>query len=558
MAKIQRKSGGAAPKTRDSSRSATATAHCRLRLLAALAVVGFGFLLVPVTPAIAAGSAAFSLRNVAQPTHFSPNDEERCDETSGLKCDSYQLLATNIGDAATAGNLTLVDKLPLGARPLSIVSGKNSGSELELQWTCTEAEAPANQWTVSCEFKEPVQAGGYVPFIDLRVTAPAVSSGTQVNVATIEGGGAGSVTAIEETAIDSTPPLFGISDFSVLPTAADGSVSSQAGGHPWNYTITFKTPSIFAAGLGSGNAYQPLTNLKSIAAELPVGFIGNRQAVGTCTPRKLQNEQCPAASRVGTFALLAGGISDGEFGYTGGSTAEPPSALYSMVPEHGYPTEFGFNYANVSVLLYASLVRDGPGYHFRIVAPGIPSVLEASYLALTLFGDPGALNEGGSEPAFLTNPADCTAGSLAAAAVELERWEVPGQPVSASTAAYPTLSGCSGLEFKPLLRARPTTNAADSPAAAPASAPAARTSATPKRPNSAPIMPAVTPAPTTMAITTSSPATARSLPPWARWKRSRPCSNSPFPAISTSQPPTARPAASGMPRKASCSGSMSN
>jgi hypothetical protein len=127
-----------------------------------------------------------------------------------------------------------------------------------------------------------------------------------------------------------------------------------------------------------------------------------------------------------------------------------------VAPEGGYPAEFGFTFAQQTIFLYASVVHSGSGYHLRVTTPGIPSVLETSYAAITFFGEPGKLNGNKSETAFLTNPTDCPAGPLSSR-IELEPWGNPGHPQSKEATVYPGMTGCGLLRFNPSLAMAPST-----------------------------------------------------------------------------------------------------
>jgi uncharacterized repeat protein (TIGR01451 family) len=433
-----------------------------------------------VSSASAAGTAAWTVRSVAQPATFSPNDEAGCVELIVIapKCDSYQLLVTNVGDAQSNGTITLTDTLPAGIGLHAIESGTISqGSENEFgefesaqKWTCAPEAGPGqpNQsLTIVCEFSEPVPPGGYAPFLNLRLESPKTSAvGPLLNAVSITGGGTSSVASTSnETPISNNPAPFGVEHFDFGALTPDGTPSTAAGGHPWEVTAAVGVPEVISTK--GENRYQPVNNVRALATELPAGLIGNPQAQPQCTQTQLAEELCPSASRVGAYAIRAGGISEGEWSFTGnaGVTALEGgccSAVYNMVPENGYPAEFGLVYAHQTVFLYPTLIHNASGYRLRVIAPGFPSQLETSYPVVTFFGNPGNLN-GSSEVGFLTNPSNCSAGALSSN-VELESWELPGRQFTASTTAYAGLTGCSALQFHPSLTLQPDTTAADSPA----------------------------------------------------------------------------------------------
>ena len=437
----------------------TAKTHTLLTL-GVSAVVAASLLGLRVAPASASGTVGWSIRAAAEPTHFSANDRLRCEEPQE-RCDRYQLLVMNVGDEASSGTITVTDKLPAGIKPMFAYGGYSVEGRRE--WSCGQIEPVPNQWTETCEFRasspeEPVPAGGYAPFITIEVSAPtAAMSGSLKNEAAVTGGGTAAVASTsEETPISSQAPEFGVEEFAFEPVGVEGAPIPQAGAHPWEVTASIASPSVIVPPGIEGHFIQAVENLKSIAVELPAGFVGDPQAVARCTETQLRAEACPAGSRVGTFAFRGGllGGSSGEFVSTGAGGGAM-SAVYNMVPDGGYPAQFGFTVGTVPVELYASVVHGADGYHLRITSTDIPAVIEVVSAAITFFGDPGKLNGSPSEPAFLTSPVDCSAGALSSR-VELESLEDPVSREPREATAYPQLTGCDLLHFNPSLALAPS------------------------------------------------------------------------------------------------------
>ncbi|MFI5168322.1 MAG: hypothetical protein ACHQQS_17070 [Thermoanaerobaculales bacterium] len=421
--------------------------------------------------ASAAGTVAWAVHAVAEPTAFSPANASACEIRS--VCDRYQLLVANVGKETARGAVTLTDTLPAGITTLGTPESKTSSDGTE--WFCTTGAGSA---TVSCSFVDPegVRAGAYMPNLQVKVSAPGEAmAGTLRNEISVSGGGAARAgTAIVETAIDAQPPQFEASGFAFEALAPDGGVLSQAGAHPWSVTATLTTPEVDAPP-GSLSRFVAVENPKEVAVELPIGLVGDPQALAQCTENELRNAKCPPASAVGTVALLAGLASEGEFVSTGkalvSTATECCSAVYNMAPEGGYPAEFGFTYLTVPVYLYASVVHRADGYRIRIVNNGIPVILEVSGVVVTFFGDPSEVFGGSSTNAFLTNPADCSGGPLASR-LAIASWEDPTKLLSTEATVYPRhLSGCRLLRFEPSLGLAPSpaaeggTTQADAPSA---------------------------------------------------------------------------------------------
>jgi hypothetical protein len=110
----------------------------------------------------------------------------------------------------------------------------------------------------------------------------------------------------------------------------------------------------------------------------------------------------------------------------------------------------------VPIILYASVVHIGTGYHLRVADPGIPAFAQVFGTVLTFYGEPAVVEGESSEAAFLTNPTRCTPERQMAKAT-VESWENPGHPVSKEETVYPELTGCNVLQaFKPSLGFAPS------------------------------------------------------------------------------------------------------
>ncbi len=406
-----------------------------LTMFAAL-VVSLG-----VSSASAADTVAWTIRGVPQPTRFSHHDATRCEKYSG-NCDRYQLLAANVSDVASSGPITVTDKLPPG------ITTAQTPESVGGEWVCTEGT------TVTCTSEEPVLAGRDAYPITVFVTAPSVSaSGSLKNEVSITGGGTAAVASTsEETLISAQPPPFGLSELGFEVGAADGTGSAQAAAHPWQVTTSFEIPVVELPG-SEGELFEPVESMKDVVVELPLGLLGDPQAAAKCTQAELGHRQCPAGSSVGSVEIGAELTLD-RFSFSHDNSYT--SALYNMVPEGGYPAEFGFVYfGSAPIYLYASVVHSSSGYRLRIANPGLPDAVGAFGGAFTFYGEPAKIEGESSEAAFLTNPTRCTTEPQKARA-EVESWENPGHPVEEVSTVYPQLTGCNLLQFNPSLTLAPS------------------------------------------------------------------------------------------------------
>ena len=414
----------------------------------ALIVAATCGLIIGATHEAKAANVAWTIDAVSEPSTFSPTDTARCEEHV---CGRYQLLIENAGSETAGGPVTLTVKLPEGITTErgQVESGESSEGGI---WTCTTGVGVS---TLNCSFPEGAPSGGYLPNLEIVVTPP---SGTLVGTTAkaefvVEGGGAAApVVRVLTTPIAAVPDHeFELTQFAFTPGAEDGSPSTQAAGHPWQLNTTLSVSTIFSPpSAPSGNAteiannFVPTKNLKDVVVKLPMGMIGNPQAAPKCEQTALTENHCPTGSQIGEFAISGGEFELGVFEHTGHFCC---SAVYNMVPESGYPAEFGLKFAGKTITLYASVVHTLEGYALRVASTDLPAALELDTTVLTIFGDPSAADGGPSGTAFLTNPSHC--GTSVTASTRLTPWEAPGSPIEGTAVGYPSVTGCEALSFAP-------------------------------------------------------------------------------------------------------------
>jgi hypothetical protein len=394
-------------------------------------------------PAVSLASTAWSVHGVAEPSEFVPAEGNR-----------YQLLVMNTGDASSlegSEGAQLIDRLPRGLQMVAI--------ETEGAWECSQSEAAPEEWVVTCTFPEALEPGKYAPSLGINVSAPLESATPLENLVTVSGGGATvAATTSQHTSVGTAPQKFGFTDFSMEAHNANGEPETRAGGHPWQITTSLGFPWTFAPPNPNEEQLMQVENVKKVTVELPAGLVGNVLDTERCTQVKFSFGQCPKSSRVGSFAVAAGAFQTGGFRSTDNVSV---TSVYNIASEPGYPAEFAIRYLQRSVFIYVSVVHTPQGERARFTTVGIPPLLETGNIVLTLWGEPGAFNESGSEAAFITNPTDCSAGP-AVARVEAESWGNPGHPVAAETTIFQEITGCNELAslFKPTLQLAPLTGEA--------------------------------------------------------------------------------------------------
>ncbi len=460
-------------------------------------VLAAGMLLLALagTPALAAApEAGYLIESAPYPTVFTTANDSLCqgEFDSVVSCNSYLVTVRNSGSHPTDGSpITITDTLPAG------MSAQFVHLEIQKIHEVTE-EFNCSLGNIQCVYPE-VLAPGEVLDMYVYANVPPGISGSVTNAVEVSGGGVPEPTVASfQNTVSSTPGTPGLSGFALTLTGASGARDTQAGDHPAAATTSLQFTSelthggpvmtsngtVGAAGEAHGK-YDPSQDVKDVVVDLPPGFVGDTQEATQCDERELEpgvgrsgGTECPPSSAVGTVGLNIGGSPT-----SGGSTFLPTPIVYNMIPEHGYPAEFGFNLAGKAIILYATAVPSSKGYVLQVSTPGIVRFLPIDGITLSFWGVPGeaandALRGGpsGIKPvAFLTNPVDCQAGPLTATGIsdtwqDPGRWTAEGEPdlsdpawrVQSST-VYSSITGCNLLQFAPGVEVTPEVTEADEP-----------------------------------------------------------------------------------------------
>jgi hypothetical protein len=410
----------------------------------------------------AVGAPAWHLISEARPSVFAPGPLTECQRLGESVCDSYTILATNVGNQPTDGStITIADALPAGvvAKEVSGLDwAQNAQSELE----CTVVP-------LQC-VDEHVVAPDHI--VELRIHVEVTSaSGAVANQASITGGGA-TATVTDQNTVGGAPSGFDLARSEFETKGIDGAPDLQAGGHPFEQLTSVKLASVVRQG--NAEPYGPAEEPKNIVAYLPAGFIGNPLATPRCPLALLEQTRedfefgtpafgefltrCPPTSIVGAVRLSTFTVqTSGTFKAFGKTTA-----LFNLTPEQGHPAEFGFRFIDKAIILYADVVRRHREYVLRVSSPGIPAV-GLTNVEVSLYGEPGPHDgEPAAEQAFLTNPTRCTENPLMIG-VESNSWADPARWVNREDTAYPKVTGCESLQFEPQITVQPENTQADSP-----------------------------------------------------------------------------------------------
>ena len=222
-------------------------------------------------------------------------------------------------------------------------------------------------------------------------------------------------------------------------------------------------------------------DVRNIVVNLPPGFIGNNNAVPTCTSAELvdrspfgggdgQLPACPVDTAVGQISFDAGGE------HTNRVTV-PIFNIETTTP--GIVAELGFHALDTTVVLPVT-VRPGDS-GLTVTTPNVESLLEARDISFTVWGVPAAA-EHDAERQYVCEEEACTdaGGPYAAgiparpylanstscgphtASMEADSWEHPNEWSKAETVIGPVVE-CERVPFAPSIVVRPTTNTTESP-----------------------------------------------------------------------------------------------
>ena len=478
----------------------------RLARLAALAATTTVALCALAPAAGAAGAPAWEASSLATPTNFAPGGTG-----------TYDVRATNVGGAGTTGDpITILDTLPQGleyapgSAELQVRFWKEGEALPELHDfgpECSDEELSPGQVTLSCTIEQlpedKLQTAVLAPLEEVQLLIPvtvpgALAEGTELtNQVQVSGGGAGQATATSHNEASSAPAPSGFSYYRAGLSDEAGQPQTQAGSHPFQFTTSFAlNTEPGEAAATTGPCVPKLCvpaggDLKDVRVALPPGLVGNPNAITKCTAQQFttvvgrslpsgfySETACPNSSVVGVVNLK-----DVE-----GEALVFPTPLYNLVPEPGSPAQFGFQYGNLPFYIDAEL-RSGSDYGIDGVVRNTSQAKRVSAATVTFWGNPAdprhdplrgsCLIPGFKEwgfsredeecpyeaptqpkpffrlPTNCSQPMDVTMG--------FDSWTAPGSFIAQTSPALAP-GGCAALGFEPTLKARPTTDLADSPA----------------------------------------------------------------------------------------------
>ncbi len=391
------------------------------------------------------------------------------------------VVVSNLGDApidGSKGQVVIGDKLPSGLIATAIQGPLKNQTQVE----CTLA-------TLRCTF-----AGILNPYeqitvtIKVKVEKPAGTVARLSDEASVEGGGAATVSRTLEVPVSDAPLPFGAAGFELTPFNEDGTPATQAGAHPFQLTTTLVLNQ-------TAEPRYPVEPPKDLSFHLPPGLVGNPNAATQCTMANffalvLETNLCSPSSVVGVATIVA------HEPIAGIITKTVP--VFNLVPAQGEPARFGFEVIGKIPIVIDASVRSGHDYGVDVNVKDATETAGLLSSQVTFWGVPGdsrhnnargwecvaggyyAKQAGKSCPAtsqepeqpFLTLPSSCAANPQAEPVIfsmEADSWAQPGSFLGSEYAWMSDsgqvlgFEGCGQLPFNPEIDVRPEEHSAATP-----------------------------------------------------------------------------------------------
>jgi hypothetical protein len=415
-----------------------------------------------------------------QPANLSPGGE-------GL----IVVQAENIGDAPTAGPVTISATLPTGISVQGVQFFAYSLGENDFgEFLCS---AVASRVTCStAELIEAIPAINPYENLEVRIAAKveaAIPFEADVD-ATVSGGEAPSVSTRQYLSVSSAAPTFGVERYESTPEADGGGTDLQAGSHPFQFSTTFNFDQ-------TADLAHPPALARRVEVKTPPGLIGNATPIPQCSDLQFRHvtvggvaNLCPSNAAIGVASVVVD-----EPAHLGLRTY--PIPVFNLTPGRGEPARFGFEFVGIPVTLDTA-VRTGEDYGVTVTSNNITELANVVSATVTLWGVPGDPshdesrgwgcianrtfgNEAGlpCEPApagqekpFLTLPTSCAEPFTSR--IETAAWPTSADPAGAKSAPVAntledpfgnpiSLTGCNRLSFDPSIEVKPDGQAASTP-----------------------------------------------------------------------------------------------
>jgi hypothetical protein len=282
--------------------------------------------------------------------------------------------AVNAGYTAASGaakQITITDTLPVGTKLLKVQNAEagvyqNLGGQHPIQLACTVTE----NRIVKCSL--PIASTSIVyPYENVRLKLEvevenSLETGA-VNTVKIEGGKSaegeeiGTETFNKTLKVSGEETEFGLARFDFRQEDDTGAVVSQAGAHPFQLTTTVNFNEIAeeTENFASEKILNPVPPqmTKNVHFVLPRGLIGNVAHRPQCTEAAFDTFFTGGANNCReNTALGVASVTVLEPNIVGFATAPVP--IFNLVPAPGEPARFGFEFAQVPVVLTTKVLPE--------------------------------------------------------------------------------------------------------------------------------------------------------------------------------------------------------
>src|SRR5215218_10047131 len=177
-----------------------------------------------------------------------------------------------------------------------------------------------------------------------------------------------------------------------------GAFTRQAGSHP-DFTVKFSLPVDPGQVVDGNPSPGPAEAVHSVDVDLPLGMIGNPNAVTECDYRDFATPgageaQCPLSSQVGVADI---GFAAG----SGATAAHAQAGVYNLAHGPDVPARFGINYIG-TIAVIDGRVRPGD-YGISAASVSISQALTVQGIKVTLWGVPADESHDQLRAAFRTS-----------------------------------------------------------------------------------------------------------------------------------------------------------
>jgi hypothetical protein len=302
----------------------------------------------------------------------------------------------NLGDKEAIGEagapIVVMDTLPEGVKAekaFYLVGAKGSYGGKECDVGVVRSLS-----VVTCSFEKGLYTENAVipPYMSMEVdiyvsVENGLAPGKLSDGVSVSGGGAPAVATSGSLTVGTGPTGFGVETFESVPENAGGSVDTQAGSHPFQWTNTL----VLNAGPETGGIVDhegvPTEEFGQVAQpalprnmrlDMPPGMLADPSAFAKCTEGEFKLEKCPAGSQIGVALVTIAVPLD----------SQETVPLFNMVPARGEPARFGFDDFG-TVAFFDASVRTGGDYGVTISSNNITQTAAFLSIQITTWGWPG-------------------------------------------------------------------------------------------------------------------------------------------------------------------------